>query len=141
MSGKACEQCRKGKRRCEAWNGPLPCFSCNHRRLPCSRVPIESSSAAATESPTSAISSLHLTQENIPKRVIETLVDLYLRYMHDKPHALFHEPSLKIAVASGSVSQVVLLSILGLAARYGLCFLATHYGDEEISSCQIKLQS
>jgi hypothetical protein len=59
-----------------------------------------------------------LTQHDIPKHVVETLVELYLRYMHDKPHALFHEPSLKNAVANGTVSQVVLFSILGLAARY-----------------------
>lgn len=64
-----------------------------------------------------------LTQHDIPKNVVETLVELYLRYMHDKPHALFHEPSLKESVASGSVSQVVLLSILGLAARYELFLL------------------
>lgn len=63
-------------------------------------------------------SPLALTQNDIPASVVETLVDLYLRYMHDKPHALFHEPSLKDAVANGSVSQVVLLSILGLAARF-----------------------
>lgn len=44
--------------------------------------------------------------------------------MHDKPHALFHEPSLREAVADGSVAPVVLLSILGLAARYGIYSLA-----------------
>lgn len=44
--------------------------------------------------------------------------------MHDKPHALFHEPSLREAVANDSVAQVVLLSILGLAARYELYPLA-----------------
>ncbi|KFY06982.1 hypothetical protein V492_07560 [Pseudogymnoascus sp. VKM F-4246] len=38
--------------------------------------------------------------------------------MHDKPHALFHEPSLREAVASGSVAEVVLFGILGLAARF-----------------------
>jgi hypothetical protein len=44
--------------------------------------------------------------------------------MHDKPHALFHEPSLREAVANGSVAPVVLFSILGLAARYGIYSLA-----------------
>lgn len=73
-------------------------------------TPIESLLSTKSPSP--------LTQQDIPKSVVETLTELYLRYMHDKPHALFHEPSLREAVANGSVAQVVLLSILGLAARY-----------------------
>lgn len=52
-----------------------------------------------------------------------TLVDLYICYMHEKPHALFHEPTLRESVANGSVSQVVLFSVLGLAARYVLPLL------------------
>jgi hypothetical protein len=53
----------------------------------------------------------------VSQDVAVELVELYIRYMHDKPHALFHEPSLREAVVSGSVAQVVLLSIMGLAAR------------------------
>lgn len=68
-----------------------------------------------------------LKQHDIPKNVAEMLTELYLRYMHDKPHALFHEPSLREAVANGSVAQVVLLSIMGLAARYELYSLSLVY--------------
>ncbi|KFZ09041.1 hypothetical protein V502_08985 [Pseudogymnoascus sp. VKM F-4520 (FW-2644)] len=69
-------------------------------------------------SPLTTKSPSPLKQHDIPKNVAETLTELYLRYMHDKPHALFHEPSLREAVANGSVAQVVLLSIMGLAARF-----------------------
>lgn len=78
-------------------------------------------------SPLSTKSPSPLKQHDIPKNVAETLTELYLRYMHDKPHALFHEPSLREAVANGSVAQVVLLSIMGLAARYELYSLSLVY--------------
>lgn len=45
------------------------------------------------------------------------LVDLYFEYIHDKPHSLFHEPSLKGSVVDGTVSRAVLLSMVGLSAR------------------------
>ncbi|OBT92151.2 hypothetical protein VE01_10043 [Pseudogymnoascus verrucosus] len=113
MTGKACEHCRKGKRRCDIWSGPTACSSCVHRNLPCSRVPPKT-----TISPQSTKSPSPLNQDDIPKNVAETLTELYLRYMHDKPHALFHEPSIREAVANGSVAPVVLFSILGLGARF-----------------------
>lgn len=97
----------------------MACSSCVHRNLTCSRVP-----SKTAISPLSAKSPSLLNQDDIPKDVAETLTELYLRYMHDKPHALFHEPSLREAVANGSVAPVVLLSILGLAARYGIYSLA-----------------
>ena len=46
------------------------------------------------------------------------LVDLYFLYIHDQPHSLFHEPSFKASVASGTVSRIVLLAMMGLSARY-----------------------
>lgn len=94
----------------------MACSSCAHRNLPCSRLPPKTISLSS-KSPSPL-------KQDIPKNVAETLTELYLRYMHDKPHALFHEPSLREAVSNGTVAQVVLLSILGLAARYGLYLLA-----------------
>jgi hypothetical protein len=48
------------------------------------------------------------------------LVDLYFRYYNDKPHSLFHEHTFKASVAAGTVSQPVLLAMMGLSARYGI---------------------
>jgi hypothetical protein len=45
------------------------------------------------------------------------LVALYFKFMHDKPHALFHEPSFRSSVIDGTVSRPVLLSMMGLSAR------------------------
>ncbi|KAF3916728.1 hypothetical protein ABW20_dc0106802 [Dactylellina cionopaga] len=46
------------------------------------------------------------------------LVDLYFDYIHDKPHILFHEPSLKRSVRDGTVSRTVLLSLIAISARF-----------------------
>lgn len=45
------------------------------------------------------------------------LVDVYFRYVHDKPHTLFHEPTLRKAVRDGTVSDAILHGTLGLGAR------------------------
>ena len=45
------------------------------------------------------------------------LVDLYFRYIHDKPHSIFPEASFKASVVDGTVSQKVLLSMIGLSSR------------------------
>ncbi|KAJ4205028.1 hypothetical protein NW759_014694 [Fusarium solani] len=104
---KACLQCRSGKRRCDR-TGDLACSQCIQRNLPCS----------------AAINSLQSTQPLLP--VVSTrsseetihLVDLYFRFIHDQPHSLFHQPSFKASVVAGTASQPVLLSMMGMAARF-----------------------
>lgn len=43
---------------------------------------------------------------------------MYFRYIHDKFHSLFHQPSLMQDVADGTVPSVILFAIIGLAARF-----------------------
>lgn len=50
---------------------------------------------------------------------ILSLVELYFKFMHDKPHTLFHEPTFRSSVANGTASRQVLLSMMGLSARLG----------------------
>ena len=90
------------------------------RNLLCSRV--EEVLLRSQSAPSPVKSPLLPTQDEVSPELAQNLVELYLRYMHDKPHALFHEPLLKQAVANGSVSLVVLFSILGLAALYELSY-------------------
>ncbi|KAH7411186.1 hypothetical protein BKA64DRAFT_662873 [Cadophora sp. MPI-SDFR-AT-0126] len=124
-----CIQCRKAKRRCVAVGGHRACLLCVQRRRSCSRLAApQPSSGAATAAvtvtagpllaPTSECSPSSLLVDLVSPEIVVALVDLYIRYMHDKPHALFHEPTLRESAVNGSISQVVLLSILGLAARF-----------------------
>lgn len=56
-------------------------------------------------------------QTVIGPRDCQDLVDLYLRLIHDKPHTLFHPPSLRRQVHDGSLPKPVLFGILAIASR------------------------
>jgi hypothetical protein len=45
------------------------------------------------------------------------LVDLYLKLIHDKPHTLFHPPTLKKQAHEGSLPKTILYGVMALAAR------------------------
>ncbi|KUL90808.1 hypothetical protein ZTR_00617 [Talaromyces verruculosus] len=59
---------------------------------------------------------LELPSVNMQTR--EHLVDLYLQLIHDKPHTLFHPPTLRAQVCEDAVPRVILFSIMSLAARF-----------------------
>lgn len=60
------------------------------------------------------------------------LVDLYFVYIHDKPHTLFHEPSFKASVLDKTVSRPLLLSMMGLSARYVYSSLDLHVSISDV---------
>jgi hypothetical protein len=104
---KACLQCRKGKRKCDRQVASA-CPQCTARGLRCSDA------TSATTSPQAQ------PPVPIPSATDEEtlyLVDLYFRYIHDQPHSLFHKPTLRQNIIAGSVSQPVLMGMLGNAAR------------------------
>jgi hypothetical protein len=111
----ACLQCRTGKRKCiSAQIGDL-CNPCIQRNLSCSnqtsrRRQHEPVDHTHSRDPCDAI------QPPYTEEIIH-LVNLYFDYIHDKPHTLFHEPSLKASVVDGTVSRTVLLSLIALSAR------------------------
>jgi hypothetical protein len=49
--------------------------------------------------------------------VLRELIGLYILYIHDKPHSLFHEATLTRRAMDGTLSRAVLFGILGLSAR------------------------
>ena len=118
-----CAQCRKAKRRCTPITGELGCLLCKQRQKQCSRSPSSDESRRREASVASVASEalpLNLSADPEFKAIAISVVNLYIQYMHDKPHALFHEPSIRRSVLQGTIPQVVLYSILGVAARYVL---------------------
>ncbi len=111
---KACRQCRDGKRKCDR---PVTCVSCKQ----CTRRKLHCSSAAATVkrpllTPQARSSG---SIEFLPSMEVKRdLCDLYISHVHDKPHTLFHEPTLRREVVDGSISRAVLYGVLGLSARF-----------------------
>jgi hypothetical protein len=111
---KACRQCRDGKRKCDKATTGIACKQCTRRKLQCS------SAAAMLERPllnpqTRAPDSVHILP---PLDVRRELCDLYISHIHDKPHTLFHEPTLRQQVADGSVSRAILYGVMGLSVRF-----------------------
>lgn len=111
---KACFQCRLGKRRCDQSQRDTACDQCLQRDLQCS------ASASVAGQPLHDARIPLPKQESLFDKDAKYLVDLYFEFIHDKPHTLFHEPSFKASVADGTVSRRLLLSVMGLSARYGM---------------------
>jgi Fungal Zn(2)-Cys(6) binuclear cluster domain len=113
--GKACLQCREGKRKCEKPSTGEACSQCRARQLHCSSL---SRTLAGKAKPLHPGPERLDTHEDLPCRSdIEKVIDLYFWYIHDKPHSLFHEATLRQCVHSGTISRAVLFGILGLASR------------------------
>jgi hypothetical protein len=133
---KACLQCRQGKRRCDRSLGAT-CTPCNKRGLSCSsasRVKSNSTTLRPAVSPPSLGPSSHVKEAQCTSAVsvdgqedtlastdqesIIRLVELYIECIHDKPHSLFHVPTLRADVASQKIDKALLCSILALSARF-----------------------
>lgn len=112
----ACRECRLGKRKCGEAKRGVPCSPCNKRGLACSLaapvrrhpVPIQPPPATVTKD-----ASVQDLDWDLAKR----LVELYLKCIHDKPHTLFHPPTLLRAVDEQALAPQVLYGILCLTAR------------------------
>lgn len=107
---KACLQCRAGKRRCDRV-GYSACNQCVHRNLQCS-------AAVALRESRPTLPRPPLLEQCHPDKEVLHLVDLYFQFMNDQPHSIFHEPTFKLSVVAGTVSQPVLFGMMGLSARY-----------------------
>ncbi|KAL2444461.1 hypothetical protein ABEF95_016850 [Exophiala dermatitidis] len=126
----ACRQCRTSKRKCDRSAGDQQaCRQCLKRHLDCSGVrhrhhTIARPADIAEKPPSDDIGgsvdgSVGLGLDGLPGQdIIEDVVECYLRCLHDKPHALFHVPTLWRDVRERRISRTLLFGILGLAARF-----------------------
>ncbi|RDW74607.1 uncharacterized protein DSM5745_07269 [Aspergillus mulundensis] len=113
---KSCRQCRLAKRRCTPGTLPrLACTLCAQKGLECSFLATKAPNYPKSIFPagTALKHSAELRDE-----VRDQLVDLYLKFIHDKPHTLFHPTNLKSRVQAGSLPDATLLSVLALEARF-----------------------
>lgn len=108
---KACLQCRNGKRRCDR-AGSSACTQCVQRNLQCS-------AAANRDRPARVAVQPLLPHQSRPDADALHLVDLYFRYYNDRPHSIFHEHTFRTSLVAGTISQTILLAMMGLSARYG----------------------
>lgn len=120
---KACSNCRTAKRRCTATEiDSQQCLQCLQRNLSCSLAAISNpkkDNQPILIVPHASASSdevlIGLPSVNMQTR--EHLVDLYLQLIHDKPHTIFHPPTLRAQVREDAVPRVILFSVMSLSAR------------------------
>ena len=120
---RACRQCRQGKRRCD---GPVgeTCLPCHKRDLACSAAfnqrPNHALRAAESSNNSSLIGTLETRNAlaSTDHKTVMEVVELYIEYIHDKPHSLFHVPTLRDDVAARNIYTALLCGILALAARF-----------------------
>lgn len=53
-----------------------------------------------------------------PTRTLLFAADVYLRYCHNQPYSLFHEPTFRQRLVSGELSKHLVWAILSSARRY-----------------------
>lgn len=108
----ACVQCRERKLRCAVGASGSDCTNCAAKQRSCSLV-IRRSSRAARSYRESGPDQLDLSTT-----LALQMVDDYIRHLHDRPHSLFHVPTLRRAVAQQSLDHVLLLCICSLGCRF-----------------------
>jgi hypothetical protein len=120
----SCRECRVGKRKCT----PDPagkqhrCLVCKSRRITCSNaaIPVASAFGGSTVRPellTLPATSVHLSTSTPSGKEFE-FINLYFRYIHDRPHSLFHEKSAWEALRNGTLPEHLWRAMCILGCRF-----------------------
>jgi hypothetical protein len=124
---KACYQCRVGKKRCHRLHTGDACTRCLRARLQCSYSFKPEPQRRLRPSTTHAPSlSLSVPAISLPREIVEELVEHYFHYIHDRPHSLFHRPTLRHQVTTSCLNRALLYAICSYGSRF-------HY-DHDIRS-------
>jgi hypothetical protein len=116
---KACQQCRSTKRKCQRAGLDRACLPCSQRQQQCSltlRRTYQHQQLAPLGHNVS--DQLHLLEALLSQELALRLVEHYIHFIHDKPHSLFHQPTLRRIVQDQSISKHLLFSICSLGSRF-----------------------
>jgi hypothetical protein len=119
---KSCTQCRIGKRKCTTEKAGWSCQQCTKHGKQCSfsantRNSLGRSIQPRQQEQSVQTSSLDDVLKDVTVEIRDHLVELYLRYIHDKPHTMFHPDLLREQVKTGTLPKAVLYGIMAIAAR------------------------
>ncbi|WZH42085.1 fungal-specific transcription factor domain-containing protein [Fusarium acuminatum] len=116
----ACSRCRRRRKKCIQTKSGAPCDACAKNRHPqCSLV--ETSPQQRRISPRHHPRVEHHDlnpQFFLSHDAIEDLVENYIHYILDRPHTLFHLPTLRAAVREGRLGDALLFAILAFGCRF-----------------------
>lgn len=126
----ACRQCRESKRKCTRQGPGEHCDTCRQRSLPCDGylgrhhqcnnrlLPAGQYFTKNDEAPRTPHHSTDEEGLNLPRGIAVEFVDHYLDKIHDRPHSLFHPPTLRAQVRQGLVGKPLLYAICALGAKF-----------------------
>lgn len=119
----ACAPCRAAKKKCLRRPGELNCAYCRLHGLTskCSNPPQNAPSAISRPLKPAVVGFESLSPEENNLLTVRTrleLVDLYILYIHDRPHSLFHAPTLRRHVEAEEISEALLLALCSLGCRF-----------------------
>ncbi|ATY66663.1 Fungal specific transcription factor [Cordyceps militaris] len=111
---------RTRRRKCIRSQQGLTCDYCAARGLDChlSAETVFQSDGYETIVPWRSHALTHKSKLLPPTDLCLELIHLYFRYVHVSFHVLFHKPSFLDAYARGSLPRILLLAVMGLAARF-----------------------
>ncbi|KAG8631923.1 hypothetical protein KVT40_001063 [Elsinoe batatas] len=118
MVSKACYQCRSSKRRCDLLPDQQTCRPCARRKLICSRSSKSSRSRILQPAHQPSTPKQSLQLDDLDESVVDEVVGLYFRHIHDKPHTIFHEKTFRASIADKSAPEMNVLAVIGIAARF-----------------------
>lgn len=137
----ACAQCRVKKQKCKRRPEAGPCVQCWRKGRTCSlergRPPSSPRSNISKATDVPAIEAFYapldptgLMSDEIAVQAVQT----YLTLIHDRPHSLFHIPTLWHQIRSRTIQPVLLLSVCAFGAR-----LSPDH-DVRLMSAQLKVE-
>ncbi|KAH7142664.1 NADH dehydrogenase [Dactylonectria estremocensis] len=115
----ACKQCRLSKRKCWRSGTEAACSQCRRSEINCSFAPDHNIDNLG---PSHAQQDVHVhgLSQNPPLAdpLTEDLAETYIRCIHDRPHSIFHLPTLRAAVRDRTINPGLLYAILSFGARF-----------------------
>ncbi|RDW57482.1 hypothetical protein BP6252_13742 [Coleophoma cylindrospora] len=117
---KACRQCRSSKRKCIRSDSYGPCVQCSKRQIPCSGKlkPIRAAQLLPCHVESPNAQDDDDDGANLPEDTVIELVEHYISKIHDRPHSLFHLPTLRTSVRKGALNKALLLAICAMGSRF-----------------------
>lgn len=124
----ACPECRSSKRRCTQ-NPADPesaCLACKRRNIQCSRPwrrpnahPMElwKKAEACNVAPPADSEPWDYELRSVSSETICEFVHLYFRFIHDRPHSLFHEQSTLQQLQDSTLPGGLLAALCALGCR------------------------
>ena len=118
---KACQQCRSANRKCFRSDACGPCAQCLKRHISCSsKLRIRRDPQLVPCHAKGPIEPAEQESIGLPEGIIIELVEHYIDKIHDRPHSLFHVPTLRESVRSGNINKALLMAICSMGSRFSV---------------------